>query len=315
MIFKNIDDKTHQIQILKELLEQSKSEAQKKLITADLKRMISGYDAETQNAYYLNFAFEKSKNVILLHDIRLEYEGRTAQFDHILISRLGIELLETKSAKGSLSINADGSLVIINGKFTNTYPNPLEQSKRHALVLREFIDAKTLFSKRIALFGGIHITNKVLIHPQTNITNSKLPDDFERGDSFVSNRSKDIDNISVFKAISLLGKAFDIDKAKELAQLLLDAHMPVEFDYRKKFKISKNDSTDLMDETPVAPIVVDEQSQEENSSKICPRCKEGELVSRKVKSAEAKEKYGYDEFIGCSRYPKCKYTQSVSETL
>jgi len=303
MIFKNIDDKSKQIQTLEDLLSRSKSDAQKKLIEIDLKKVKSGYEAEKENAYYLDFKLEKNKNIILLHDIRLEHDGRTAQFDHLLISRFGIELLETKSSKGTMTINDDGSLDLKNGRYTNTFPNPLEQSKRHAAVLKEFIAASELLSKRIDIFGGIDISNRVLINPKTTLTNSKLPEGFERADSFISNRNKEIDNIGIFKAVGLFSKCYNIDKAKEIAQMIVDAHKPVEFDYTKKFKIKK--------EKQVEEIISDKTVQDDEEARFCPRCKEGRLIVKQVKSQKAKEKYGHDEFVGCSRYPKCRYTENL----
>ena len=306
MIFKQTDDKSEEINTLERLLEESKSIPQKKLISTQLKKIISGYESEKENAYYLNFEFEKSKNVILLHDIRLEHNGRTAQLDHLLISRFGIELLETKSSKGTMTINNDGSLTLINGSYTNTYPNPLEQSKRHASVIKDFLSDSELLSKRVDVLGGIDISSRVLIHPKTNLTNNELPDGFERGDSFVSNRRKEIDNMSLFKAIGMLTKAYDIDKAKEIAKLLVDAHMPVEYDYTKKFKMKKEsirESTVKIEENPDKNNILD------NERRACPRCNDGELVIKSVKSKKAQEKYGNAEFTGCSRYPKCRYTE------
>ena len=312
MIFKNIDDKSKQIQTLNNLLSRSKSEAQKRLIGADLKRVESGYEAEKENAYYLDFEFEKSKNIILLHDLRLEHDGKTAQFDHILISRFGIELLETKSSKGTITINEDGSLNLKNGKYINTYPNPLEQSKRHASVLKDFIIANELVSKRIYMFGGIDISSKVLINPKTTLTNSELPEGFERADSFVSNRRKDIDDTGFFKAVAIISTGYNIDKAKEIAQMLVNAHKPIEFDYTKKFKIAKDtpikeDISNAIESSPDIEI--------KHSEDICPRCKEGKLLLRKTKSKKAKEKYENGEFIGCSRYPKCRYTKNIGEQI
>lgn len=313
MILKTIDDKSKQIETLEELYSKSKSEAQKKLIAIDLKKVKSGYEAEKENAYYLDFEFEKSKNLILIHDIRLEHDGRTAQFDHILISRFGIELLESKSSTGTMTINLDGSIDIKNGKSTNTYPNPLEQSKRHALVLQEFIAASELLSKRIDILGGIEISSRVLINPKTTLTNSKLPESFERADSFISNRIKEIDNMSLLKVLRIGSKAYNINKAKEIAQMIVDAHKPVEFDYTKKFKISKEA---LIKEEDVSTTINDvAKSTIDNSKRQCPRCKEGELVIRKSKSQKAKEKYENNEFLGCSRYPKCRYTEAITDSI
>ena len=293
MILKNIDDKSKEIKVLESLLSNSNSEAQKRLINADLKKVKLGYKSEKENAYYLDFEFEKSKNVIVLHDIRIEHNGRTAQFDHILISRLGIELLESKSTTGEMSINHDGSLSIKNSKFVKTYPNPLEQSKRHVLVLKELIEDNSLFSKRVNILGGISITSKVLINPNTTLTNTKLPDGFERADSFVSNRNKEIDNIGFFDALSSISKMFTIYKAEKIANLLVKVHTPINFDYAKKYRISKIESLD----------------KKEKEEKSCPRCKVGKLIIRKTKSKVAKEKYNNDKFLGCSRYPKCRYTE------
>ena len=302
MIFKNIDDKSNQIQTLEDLLSKSNSDAQKKLIDADLKRLKSGIEAEKENAYYLNFEFEKSENIILLHDVRLEHDGRTAQFDHLLISRFGIELLESKSSKGTMTINEDGSLNLKNGKYTNTYPNPLEQSKRHGVVLRDYIDSKNILSKRIDIFGGIEIISRVLINPKTTLTNKKLPDGFERADSFVSKRRKEIDDIGFFKALSTVSKGYNIDKAMEIAQMLVDAHKPIEFNYAKKYRIKKE---------VIEKKVADKSIDTENTDKVCPRCNEGLLVVKKIKSKKAQEKYTNHEFVGCSRYPKCRFTQSL----
>lgn len=310
MIFKQIDDKAKEIQTLNILLEKSQSTAQKKLINTQLQKVTLGIEAEEENAYYLNFEFEKSENIILLHDIRLEHKGRTAQLDHILISRFGIELLETKSSKGVMTINNDGSMTLVNGKYTNTYPNPLEQSKRHASVLKEFISNSNILSKRIDMFGGIDISSKVLIHPKTNVSNSELPSDFERGDSFVSNRLKDIDDIGLFKAVGMITKGYDIDKAKEIAKLLVVAHTPIEYDYEKKFRIKKEVKS--QEETKIKPSLIrEENAQVKNEKQICPRCKEGQLIIKKIKSKKAQEKYSNTEFFGCNRYPKCRYTQDI----
>jgi ssDNA-binding Zn-finger/Zn-ribbon topoisomerase 1 len=301
MIFKNIDDKSKQIETLKDLLSRSTSDIQKKDIERDLKKLKSGFEAEKENAYYLNFEFEKSKHLILLHDIRLAHDGRTAQFDHLLISRFGIELLETKSSKGQMTIREDGSINFKYGEHIYTYPNPLEQSRRHGIVLRDFIDSKDLLSKRIYLFGGIEITSKVLINPKTTLTNKKLPEGFERADSFVSKRRKEIDGLGIFKVLSTVSKGYSMDKAKEIAQMLVNAHNPVDFDYTMKFKMKKE-----------VIKKAEEKPQVENDVKLCPRCNEGKLVVKKIKSQKAKEKYNNDEFMGCDRYPKCRYTENYS---
>jgi hypothetical protein len=59
--------------------------------------MPAGIKGENKAVYELNFNFENSKNSILLHDIRLEVNGRVAQIDHRLITRALVRFIfETK---------------------------------------------------------------------------------------------------------------------------------------------------------------------------------------------------------------------------
>jgi restriction system protein len=43
--------------------------------------------------------------------------------------------------------------------------------------------------------------------------------------------------------------------------------------------------------------------------KFCPRCKQGYLVPRSLKNMKYEDKHKSKEFIGCSRFPKCKYSK------
>ncbi|WP_457743320.1 NERD domain-containing protein [Sulfurimonas sp.] len=295
MILKEIDDKTDTIKTLTRLYNSSNSIKQKQLIYAELHKIKAGYEAEKENSFYLNVRLADNKNVLIINDIRLEHNGKIAQFDHLLITRFGIEILESKSATGVMCINNDGSISITYKNKTNTYPNPIEQAKRQALVLKDFLKGTNLIPKRVEILGGVPISISVLIHPQTTLSNTDLQEGFERADSFLSKRSEAIDKISYIEAYKSLAKAFSITIAKEIGQKIIEAHKPLTFDYEKKFKVAQQPNT---------------LTKKKEEIKICPRCKEGTLVLRKPKSKQAREKYGNKEFYGCSRYPKCRYTES-----
>jgi ssDNA-binding Zn-finger/Zn-ribbon topoisomerase 1 len=297
MIYKEIDSKESEITTLKKLLLESKSEKQKELISKDLKAIENGYKAEKDNAYYLDFHFESRDKLILLHDIRIEYKGRTAQFDHLLIAPLGITILESKSFKGELTINDDNSLNVKYGKYTKTFPNPIEQNIRHEKVLDDFIHDTIELSGRFKMMGGIPINNMVLMHPNTTITNQKLPKGFERSDSFATRRNKDIDDLGVAKTL-LAGVTYVTKEiSRDIAKKLVTAHKPITFDYTKKYKISYS-----------APV----KEQTNDEGKKCPRCKEGELVKRTRKSKKFGTQYKSNEFLGCDKFPKCRYTEEIS---
>jgi len=303
MILKEIDSKDNEINTLKKLLLISQSEKQKALISKDLKTVENGYKTEKENAYYLDFHFAPKDYLMLLHDIRLEHNGRTAQFDHLLIAPLGIYVLESKSFVGTLTIKEDFSLNVKYGKYTKTFPNPIEQNNRHIKVLNDFINDNFELSSRFKLLGGIPIENKVLIHPNTTVTNKKLPDGFERSDSFATKRNEEIDKMNPAKVLLRGVTYLTKDLSKEIAAGIIKAHTPVNFDYTKKYKVSKNE---FIQEQP------EQVSQEENKlGKQCPRCNEGTLVKRKRKSKKVGTQYNSDEFLGCNRFPKCRYTAEI----
>lgn len=303
MTLKEIDNKELEINTLKKLLAESQSEKQKSLIEKDLKAIENGYKTEKENAYYLDFHFAPKDHLILLHDIRLDYNGRTAQFDHILIAPIGIYVLESKSFVGELTIKDDFSLNVKYGKYTKTFPNPIEQNIRHIKVLNDFINDNFELSSRFKIMGGIPIENKVLIHPNTTVINEKLPDGFERSDSFATKRNEDIDKMNPAKVL-LRGVTFlTKDLSQELAKGIVKAHTPVTFDYTKKYIISKKE--------PVESQHVQVHHEESSAEKQCPRCNEGVLVKRKRKSKKFGTQYESDEFLGCNRFPKCRYTEEI----
>ena len=243
MILKQTDNKTSQLKIVEKLLEESTSDSQKELIKKDYYKLKNGYEAEKENAYLIDFYLKDTKNTIVLHDLRLEYSGLTAQIDHILIHRLEILILESKSFKGYLEIKKDNSLeVSYNGKITS-YPNPLEQAKRHAEVVKKILIANNIISDGFFSFG-YEINTQVAINPNTTVKNETLPELFSKADIFITEWRKRNDNIGFIKAAKLLLAGMKSkDEILNIGNFLLSMHKPIEFDYQKKYKIAKKEDT------------------------------------------------------------------------
>ncbi len=83
MLIKPADDKTTQLRQLEELLAIAPPD-KKQLIDQELKNMRAGIKAEQEAAYLINFDMENSRNTAIIHDLRLEINGRVAQIDHLL---------------------------------------------------------------------------------------------------------------------------------------------------------------------------------------------------------------------------------------
>ncbi|WXU00205.1 MAG: hypothetical protein Ctma_0916 [Catillopecten margaritatus gill symbiont] len=300
MILKEIDSKNHknQMRTLDALLKNSTSDKQKSVIRIERAKLENGYKAEKENAYYINFNLSDSKNTIILHDIRLEHNGRTAQFDHILVDRVEIVILESKSFKNSiLTIKKDGSLEVQNGKKIYTQSNPVEQNNRHKVVLESFLKDNFNFSNRLI------VNHKVLIHPETNIANKILPEGFVRADAFVSQwlNEKESDTNGFLKVVKIVTTRLISEKnTHAIANLLMNSHRPILFDYTKKYRVPSK---------PKLENKIEENQGIYNIEKDCPRCKEGKLVLRKSKGKS--NKYASNKFFGCDRFPKCRFTKST----
>lgn len=303
MIYKELDSKEESIQTLEKLFKMSQSDKQKKLIQKEIQSLKNGYEGEKQNAYYIDFYLKDSKNVIVLHDIRIEHNKESAQIDHMIISRLGIELIESKNLSGEVSINNDNSLTIKYNNTVKTVPNPLEQSKRHAKVLKDFLEEHIDFGKRIKLLGGIKIDNVVLFHPEVTIANEDLPENFYRADSYISKRAEKIDKMSTSRLLNHVTTMINIDQVKELADLLIQHHKPILYDYTLKYKVPKTLKPETFNENK-------DNSLEDNKiltvGSPCPFCS-NPLVLRNA----TKEK----PFLGCSTFPKCRFTRRVTKEL
>ena len=187
MILKKMDEKKDQLSYLEAKIKNAKNEHEVQKLQHDINMIKNGSYAEQGNAYYLDFDFKNSDKFIVLHDIRIEHKDRTAQIDHIVISRSGIHILESKSVKnGTLKINQDDSIEIQYNKYKKvTLPSPIEQNRRHKKVIQDFINDTVDLPFNLKTLGGITIETLILIHPYANVYNYKLPKGYIKADQFL----------------------------------------------------------------------------------------------------------------------------------
>jgi hypothetical protein len=83
MILKDTDAKSVHLVELASLLSNPGVPADKQaLIERELKFMRAGMKGESESAYDIDFYSGAHKNRIVIHDLRLEHNGRVAQIDH-----------------------------------------------------------------------------------------------------------------------------------------------------------------------------------------------------------------------------------------
>ena len=135
----------------------------------------AGLKGERDSAYHIDFHFECSPNWAVIHDLRLERDGRVAQIDHLLINRwLEIYVLETKHFHAGIKITGDGEFLRWNA-YRKTYEgmaSSLEQNERHIAVLSDVV-ATLDWPQRMGLRIAPAFHSLVLVSPQARIDRSK----------------------------------------------------------------------------------------------------------------------------------------------
>ena len=95
-------------------------------------------EALVANALQRHF---KTQDYHLLNHITLRHRGVTTQVDHILVSRFGVFVIETKDYTGWIFANAEQATwtqVTLNDKFK--FQNPIHQNYLHVKAVQELLD-------------------------------------------------------------------------------------------------------------------------------------------------------------------------------
>lgn len=267
----------------------------------------AGEEAEKQMAFYLQRNFSKLKNIFLLNDLRIVHENEVAQIDHLVISKFGLFIIESKSVYGKISINEQNewSRSYNNQAREFGMPSPVLQAEAQSKILREvLVDNKDkLLSKLLGVLqkGFKHCPINVYIAVSDNgIIDRKIsiPELFKADQ--ISNAIKEKLNnckkISSNLSLSMdTGWSISDEETKTVAQFLLNRHQP-----KVQIKIKADVSM---------PIVVKLQSPTIKSvaekvfipkvGEICPKCNQHKLIRKSISRSDGTE----TDFLACAAYP------------
>jgi len=102
----------------------------------------AGKKGEKDAAYHINFTLGESQNWAVIHGLRLEYQGKTAQIDHLIINRfLEFYVLETKHSTAPWLINEMGEFFRCDRELKpiQAMASPIEQNRKHIAILDKMI--------------------------------------------------------------------------------------------------------------------------------------------------------------------------------
>lgn len=284
----------------------------------------------------LNILYElrnSGMDLFVLHDIYLEEGDLNAQIDFFIVTQKLCFVVECKNLYGNIEIDSKGNFIrtleYAGKKHREGIYSPITQNERHRNVIRaKCLRGKTFIGRAMVnrSFDSTYQSLVVLANPKTILNDrfaqKEIKDKVIRADQL----------ISVIRRINDAARDGSYTKKamRELAEDMLSWNIEERKDYFQKYEalaaeteqksretlcgISKEHEKNNMDEalevrlnatkkdynmqTLQAPM--DAGSQE---AQICPRCG-GAMILRKGK---------YGEFLGCSSFPKCRFTKKVQQ--
>lgn len=278
-------------------------------IKKELAAIRRGAKGEQECAFSLEGHVKDNPNRVLIHDLRIEFDGEVAQFDHIFINRrLEFWILESKTYSTGIKINDLGEFEYWAGNHYLGIPSPIEQVNRQARILRKVLESNKIQISRLGLTMRPIIKTAVLVAPTSRVIrpdNANFnTDQVIKADAFFTMYQKTNENFSPGEIFGALARIVEKDVIIEFGRKLVCMHAPAAADYAAKFGVDLR----IADQTLSRNVVVKEPAPEYGKSTpetpyahACPRCG-GPMVHRIRKRGE---KAG-EAFWGCSSYPTCR---------
>lgn len=220
MIFKQKDSLDGQLQYLEQALQRAPG-PERQRYEKELAQVRAGAKGEQETAYHIDFHLKPNPNWAVIHDLRLEWNGRVAQVDHLLIDRfLDIYVVESKSFRTKIR-HANGGWERLNFNHWEGIQCPVEQNQRHILVLGDLIEQTKMAPTRLGVPLRPTFFNVVVVQPSCSII-GKTPEEARiyRLDKLVRKiRGEDPSPLTMLKMISA-------DTLHAFAADLVSYHVP-----------------------------------------------------------------------------------------
>jgi hypothetical protein len=302
VLIKQADDQSWIIEKL-ERLAQTSSGVEAKRASEELRRRKAGLKGESESAYLIDFDYAKSPNWAVVHDLRIEHDGRTAQIDHLLLNRwMEIYVLESKHFHAGVKITEDGEFMRWNA-FRKTFEgmaSPLEQNDRHIAVLRDAM-AEVELPTRLGVRLAPTFYSYVLIAPSARIDRPKRFDTSRviKADQLRKNIWKDIDNDNALVLLAKTAKLVSGETVAHVAQQLASRHKPL---VRNVDAVAPEQPRSVAAIRSAPPSSKSAQTTKTSSGPSCKQCNQG-LGSIRY------GKYGYYfKCFGCDANTAIRFT-------
>lgn len=241
MILKPLDNHEDDINTLNSFLANNNiPESIKKKIRLEIVKIKAGIKAQEAAAYNLNYNYGKSENNFIIHDLRLEIDGRVAQIDHLVFNRLlEVAVCETKNFSEGVSYNEQLEFNAFYQGKPYGITSPIQQNKRHITLLEYIFDKNIVqLPKRLGIKMNLDYLSFILTSNNAIINRSKIELPLKtfvvKNDQFDSIWSDEKRG-----SVTLVAKIVSAETARKLAEDILALHKPIQFNWIDKFGVSE----------------------------------------------------------------------------
>ncbi|MCC5850221.1 MAG: NERD domain-containing protein [Verrucomicrobia bacterium] len=237
----------------------------------------------------------------VLHNVTLPAVEGTTQIDHIVLSRYGIFVIETKNMKGWIfGSERQSQWTQKIYKHRNRFQNPLRQNYKHTETLRSLLELPKESLKSIVVFVG-DSTFKTEMPP--NVTFCRGCTDYIR--SFHEEILTD-DTLAFVKASIVEGRLEPgLATNRRHVRYLREHHAPKESQPREDRRPDEDEPETHSLSSEVRESSVQEPSEETDSKSgeppSCPKCGDRMILRTAKKGANQG-----NQFWGCRQYPRCR---------
>lgn len=278
---------------------------EKQFSTSTDPRIRAGEEAEKDMAFRLARRFGNDANVHVINDLRIEHEGNAFQIDHLLVTPLGLFIVESKSVHCPVTIkvwdkkrehwsrNFDGKI--------EGFDSPVLQAEEQGRLLKTFIRANVeqMLGKMIGFvqkgFGCCPIISLVAISRTgvINVDSGTLHKSVLKADEIAPEIARQIATLR--KKANLLnlsletGWTMTADEAARVAGFLSSAHTPRLSPKPEALPVTKES----------VPPASTAQGSVPRVGAPCPKCATRKLVRKSVKRPDGTE----TDFLACAGHP------------
>jgi hypothetical protein len=280
-VVKAADDKQPTLDALRALLERPDVEARtRRRIEQEFRTTSAGNRGEADAAYEIDFHLAERKAYAIIHDLRIEFEGRVAQIDHLLLNRgLDLWVCESKSFKEGVRINEYGEWARYHHGRVVGMASPVEQNRKHVAVLQGLFDKGPIrLPKRVGvvtlkpnLLSIILVSNDARIDRPRSKRAAAAVDGLDtviKVEQLLKTLERRIDERNAF---GLLAKLVGHDTIIDIANQLVALHKPAAVDWGKRFGLSP-DAPVNGDAEAMAPASTPATSQSATPGAPCDNC-------------------------------------------